>query len=113
MERFGILQAGMARPRQFVAAPLPEWARRIRALREKVGLNQFEFGKHLKCSARRLLDRNGQDGGTPFRMVFLEVGGRLAERRQTDVEGRLRPAAEGGKCLSIALPPWLKSATHT
>ena len=51
MERFGILQAGMARPRQFVAAPLPDWARRIRALREKVGLNQFEFGKRLKCSS--------------------------------------------------------------
>lgn len=41
----------MARPRQFVAAPLPIWARRIRALREELGLNQFDFGKHLKCSS--------------------------------------------------------------
>jgi DNA-binding XRE family transcriptional regulator len=51
MERFVILQAGMARPRQFVAAPLPAWARRIRALRETLGLNQFEFGKRLNCSS--------------------------------------------------------------
>jgi DNA-binding XRE family transcriptional regulator len=51
MERFVILQAAMARPRQFVAAPLPAWARRIRALREKLGLNQFDFGKRLKCSS--------------------------------------------------------------
>ena len=50
-DRFVILQAGMARPRQFVAAPLPAWARRVRALREELGLNQFEFGKHLKCSS--------------------------------------------------------------
>jgi DNA-binding XRE family transcriptional regulator len=51
MERFVMLQAAMARPRQFVAAPLPTWARRIRALREKLGLNQFDFGKRLKCSS--------------------------------------------------------------
>jgi DNA-binding XRE family transcriptional regulator len=51
MERFVILQAAMARPRQFVAAPLPAWARRIRALREKLGLNQFDFGKRLDCSS--------------------------------------------------------------
>lgn len=41
----------MARPRQFVAAPLPVWARRIRALREELGLNQLAFGKKLKCSS--------------------------------------------------------------
>lgn len=41
----------MARPRQFVAAPLPAWARRIRELRESLGLNQFEFGKRLNCSS--------------------------------------------------------------
>jgi DNA-binding XRE family transcriptional regulator len=51
MERFVILQADMARPRQFVAAPLPAWARRIRALREKSGLNQLAFGKRLNCSS--------------------------------------------------------------
>src|ERR1700683_4549345 len=51
MERFGILQAGMARPRQFVAGPLPDWGRGIRGLREKVGLNQLEFDKRLKCSS--------------------------------------------------------------
>lgn len=41
----------MARPRQFVAAPLPTWARRIRELREELGLNQLNFGKKLKCSS--------------------------------------------------------------
>lgn len=41
----------MARPRQFVAAPLPNWARRIRALREAIRLNQFDFGKRLNCSS--------------------------------------------------------------
>jgi DNA-binding XRE family transcriptional regulator len=41
----------MARPRQFVAAPLPAWARRIRELRQSVGLNQFDFGKRLNCSS--------------------------------------------------------------
>ena len=49
--QFVILQSDMARPRQFVVSPLPAWARRIRALRETVGLNQFDFGKHLKCSS--------------------------------------------------------------
>ena len=73
----------------------------------------LSLGTRVAETARRLLDRYGQAGGTTFRMVFLEVGGRRAERRQTDVEGPLRPAAEGGESLSIALPPGLKSATPT
>jgi DNA-binding transcriptional regulator YiaG len=50
-QAFVILQTEMARPRQFVAAPLPGWARRIRALRAGISLNQFDFGKRLKCSS--------------------------------------------------------------
>lgn len=46
-----MLRAGMARPQQFVASPLPPWARQIKALRMKLGLNQSDFGKHLKCSS--------------------------------------------------------------
>jgi DNA-binding XRE family transcriptional regulator len=41
----------MARPLQFVASPLPAWARRVKALRISLGLNQFEFGQRLKCSS--------------------------------------------------------------
>ena len=41
----------MARPRQFVASPLPAWARRVRELRLSLRLNQFDFGKHLNCSS--------------------------------------------------------------
>jgi len=41
----------MARPRQFVASPLPSWARRVRELRLALGLNQLAFGKNLKCSS--------------------------------------------------------------
>jgi hypothetical protein len=41
----------MARPQQFVASPLPTWAKRIKALRRAMGLNQLAFGKGLKCSS--------------------------------------------------------------
>jgi DNA-binding XRE family transcriptional regulator len=41
----------MARPLQFVASPLPSWARRIKALRSRLGLNQLDFGKGLNCSS--------------------------------------------------------------
>jgi len=51
MDRFVRLRGGMARPLQFVASPLPSWARRIKALRNSLGLNQLDFGKGLKCSS--------------------------------------------------------------
>jgi len=41
----------MARPLQFVASPLPFWAKQIKSLRKKLGVNQSEFGKKLKCSS--------------------------------------------------------------
>jgi transcriptional regulator with XRE-family HTH domain len=41
----------MARPLQFVASPLPAYARRIKALRLSLSLNQLQFGKRLKCSS--------------------------------------------------------------
>jgi hypothetical protein len=51
MNRFVILRGAMARPLQFVASPLPRWARQIKALRTDLGLNQLAFGKKLKCSS--------------------------------------------------------------
>jgi transcriptional regulator with XRE-family HTH domain len=51
MDRFVILRGEMARPQQFVASPLPAYARRIKALRQSLGLNQLQFGKRLKCSS--------------------------------------------------------------
>jgi len=51
MDRFVRLRGGMARPLQFVASPLPSWARRIKALRKSLGLNQLDFGKGLNCSS--------------------------------------------------------------
>ena len=51
MNRFVILGVGMARPLQFVASPLPSWARQIKALRKQLGVNQLDFGKKLKCSS--------------------------------------------------------------
>jgi DNA-binding XRE family transcriptional regulator len=51
MDRFVILRGEMARPLQFVASPLPAYARRIKALRESLSLNQLQFGKRLKCSS--------------------------------------------------------------
>jgi hypothetical protein len=50
-EVFAMLPRGMARPRQFVASPLPAWARQIRELRKTLELNQIEFSKRLKCSS--------------------------------------------------------------
>lgn len=41
----------MARPRQFVASPLPAYARRVKQLRKSLNLNQLQFGKRLKCSS--------------------------------------------------------------
>jgi transcriptional regulator with XRE-family HTH domain len=41
----------MARPTQFMASPLPLWARRIKALRAGLRLNQLDFGKKLNCSS--------------------------------------------------------------
>jgi DNA-binding XRE family transcriptional regulator len=51
MDRFVILRGEMARPRQFVASPLPAYARRVKELRKSLSLNQLEFGKQLKCSS--------------------------------------------------------------
>ena len=51
MNRFVILRGAMARPLQFVASPLPTYARRIKALRKSLSLNQLEFGRRLKCSS--------------------------------------------------------------
>ena len=51
MDRFVRLRGGMARPLQFVASPLPSWARRIKSLRKSLGLNQLDFGKGLQCSS--------------------------------------------------------------
>ena len=51
MDRFVRLRVGMARPLQFVASPLPSWARRIKSLRKSLGLNQLDFGKGLNCSS--------------------------------------------------------------
>ncbi len=51
MDRFVRLRGGMARPLQFVASPLPSWARRIKALRNSLGLNQLDFGRGLNCSS--------------------------------------------------------------
>ena len=51
MDRFVILRGEMARPLQFVASPLPAYARRIKALRQSLSLNQLQFGKRLKCSS--------------------------------------------------------------
>lgn len=46
-----MLPGEMARPRQFVASPLPQWARRVRELRKKLHLNQIDFAKRLNCSS--------------------------------------------------------------
>jgi Helix-turn-helix len=51
MDRFVILRGEMARPLQFVASPLPAYARRIKALRLSLGFNQLQFGRRLKCSS--------------------------------------------------------------
>jgi len=40
----------MGRPRKFVSSPVPQWACRVRALRESYRLTLVDFGKLLGCS---------------------------------------------------------------
>jgi DNA-binding XRE family transcriptional regulator len=40
----------MARPRKFFASPIPNWACRIKALRQKLQLSQHQLARILGCS---------------------------------------------------------------
>lgn len=89
MNRFVILRGPMARPLQFVASPLPGWARRIKTLRTNLGLNQLAFGKKLKCSSMVIsrwerglqkppadcLIAMGKMAGPPFGWFFWKMAG--------------------------------------
>jgi hypothetical protein len=68
----------MARPLQFVASPLPSWARRIKALRKSLGLNQLDFSRWergLQKPPADCLISMGKMAGPPSGWFFWKMAG--------------------------------------
>jgi len=90
----------MARPRKLPSSPIPTWACRIRAVREKLRLNQLQFGRKLRCSSitisrwERGLQKPGADRLIAMgKMVGRSSGWyfwRMAGVRENDVRRMLQ-----------------------